>query len=162
PVPLVVGSDGTVYHFHASGEIQAWDPNGDRSAPPTGTAYAGKLLWTFTAATPWSNQQLPGYRPALFKATGHDVIYFCNPVANTPAMAEVNAAGFGAYQGTTAPCSNAPIVVDPQGYAFVATGTSLRMVSPGGAVVAQLPLTGSVNDGTNLTLGDDDILYLIA
>jgi hypothetical protein len=160
--PLLVGSDGTVYHLRGLGEVQAWDPNGDRTSPPAGgTTYAGKLLWQYSASPGWSSGNIPGSRPAIFKGSGHDTLYFCNPSNATLSMLDVTPSGASNYRTTTATCQNGAIVLDSSGYALVADGSVTSLVSPAGAIAAQLSLT-PVGDGTNVSLANDGIAYLTA
>jgi hypothetical protein len=164
-VPLLVGSDGTVYHFRTNGTIQAWASDGDLAVAPTNGTRPGNLLWTFTASPPWFSNV--GVRPAIVNLAGQDTLYFCS-TAGVVSLLKVQAAGFGAYLQTTAPCATADtsIVVDPNGYALVASGTALNLMSPAGAVVSQL--TNSINgsqftpSSNNLTLGNDGVAYMAA
>ncbi|MGZ6141984.1 MAG: DMT family transporter [Myxococcales bacterium] len=159
--PLLVGSDGTVYHLRGFGEVQAWDPNGLFNQPATNGTHPGSMLWEYQVPTPWSYQQIPGARPAIFKGSGHDTIWFCNPTSTTLAFINVSPAGASGYTNTSAQCNNGAIVIDAAGYALVANGTTITLVSPAGAIAAQL--TGmSIQDGTNVSLANDGIAYLVA
>jgi hypothetical protein len=167
PVPLLVGSDGTVYHFRTNGEVQAWDPNGDRSTPPTGGTYPGRMLWSFSApSSPWTSNV--GTHPAIFQASGHDVLYFCTSTANTITLLNVKAASMPApadYTQTTVPCGNlSPVVVDTAGYALVVGGSTLTLMAPDGSIASQLTYPGTISFGYDgdLILGNDGIAYLAA
>ncbi|MBS2022118.1 MAG: hypothetical protein JST92_06880, partial [Deltaproteobacteria bacterium] len=136
PVPLLVGSDGTVYHFRANGNVQAWSPDGDPQGTIVGGTKAGKLLWTFSPANlvppqnTWTNNV--GYRPAIMNFGGAtDTIFFCTNVANTLAMVDVNAGGFSNYLQTGATCNtnNATILVDTDGTVILATSNNLQLIA---------------------------------